>query len=119
MRAVGVALAPLLLSRICAQLCEAMSKDYFRTTRERMYGATLEMLSVSVPATTARWAAVREALEPFALDADARGASDTFLLGDRETYADVVAACWLGWARRIWGADTREWAELETWHGGR
>jgi glutathione S-transferase len=84
-----------------------------------MYGATLETLSVSVPATTARWAAVREALEPFARDANARGTSDAFLLGDRETSADVVAACWLGWARRIWGADTREWAELETWHGGR
>jgi len=70
-----------------------------------MYGATLETLSVSVPATTARWAAVRE--EPFARDADARGESDTFLFGDRETYADVVAACWLGWARRIWSLERR------------
>ena len=45
--------------------------------------------------------------------------SDTFLLGEQETYADVVAASWLGWARRIWGMDTLEWAELETWHDGR
>jgi glutathione S-transferase len=119
LRTVGVTLAPLLLSRIWAQLREERSKDYFRTTRERMYRTTLESLSAPGAATAARWAAVREALEPFARDADARGASDTFLLGERETYGDIVAACWLGWARRIWGADTREWAELETWHGGR
>jgi glutathione S-transferase len=119
MRAVGGALVPLLLSRIWAQLRDG-SKDYFRTTRERMFGGgSLEALSAPGAASAARWAAVREALEPFAREADASSASDTFLLGERETYADVVAACWLGWARRIWGADTREWAELETWHGGR
>ena len=69
--------------------------------------------------TAARWDAVREALEVFAKDADARGESDTFLFGERETYADIVVVGWLGWARRIWGADTQEWAEVERWHGGR
>ena len=121
-RSVATALAPLLLSRIWAHLRDdSGSKDYFRTTRERMFRGSLESFSAPGAATDARWIAVREALEPFARDADARvaGASDTFLLGERETYADVVAVCWLGWARRMWGADTREWAELETWHGGR
>ncbi|KAH9016896.1 hypothetical protein EDB85DRAFT_2155559 [Lactarius pseudohatsudake] len=100
---VGGALAPLLLLRIWAQLNEG-SKLYFRTARERMLGQP-------------RRAALREALEPFAKDADARGQSDMFLLGERETYADVVAACSLATGRRIWGVDTQEWAELETWHG--
>ena len=117
-RAVGAALAPLLLSRIWAQLYDG-SRDYFRTTRERMFGGPLERLSAPGAATAARWAAVGKALEPFARDADARGVSDTFLMGERETYADIVAAGWLGWARLVWGADTQEWAELETWHGGR
>ncbi|KAH8992597.1 hypothetical protein EDB86DRAFT_3079196 [Lactarius hatsudake] len=115
---VGDALAPLLLARIWAQLNEG-SKLYFRTARERMLGQSLESLTPPGAQTAARWAALREALEPFAKDADARGQSDTFLMGDRETYADVVAACWLATGRRIWGADTQEWAELETWHGGR
>jgi glutathione S-transferase len=84
-----------------------------------MFRGSLETFSTPGVDTAARWIAVREALEPFARDADARGASNTFLLGERETYADIVAACWLGWARRIWGTDTQEWAELETWHGGR
>jgi len=119
LRAVGVALAPLLLSRIWAQLRDERSKEFFRTTRERMYRATLESLSAPGACTAARWAAVREALEPFARDADSRGMSDMFLFGEQGTYADVVAACWLGWARRIWGADTLEWVELETWHDGR
>jgi glutathione S-transferase len=84
-----------------------------------MFGGPLERLSAPGAATAARWAAVGKALEPFARDADARGVSDTFLMGERETYADIIAAGWLGWARQVWGADTREWAELETWHGGR
>ena len=92
---------------------------FFRTTREHMFKKPLEAITPPGAATAARWAALREALEPFAKDADARGLSDTFLLNERETYADVVAAGWLAWARRIWGADTQEWAELETWHGGR
>lgn len=118
LRSVPTVLAPLLLSRIWTQLGDG-SKDYFRTTRERIFRGSLETFSTPGAATAARWIAVREALEPFARDADARGASDTFLLGERETYADVVAACWLGWARRMWGANTQEWAALETWHGGR
>lgn len=118
LRSVATTLAPLLLSRIWAQLHDG-SKDYFRTSRERIFRGSLETFSEPGPATAARWIAVREALEPFTRDADALGASDTFLLGERETFADVVAACWLGWVRRIWGSDTQEWAELETWHGGR
>ncbi|KAF8267330.1 hypothetical protein EI94DRAFT_1730814, partial [Lactarius quietus] len=107
------------VARALAKLLVARSKDYFRTTRERLFGQPLETLAPPGPLAAARWAAVREALEPFAKDADARGQSDTFLFGERETYADVVAVGWLGWARRTWGADTQEWAELETWHGGR
>lgn len=117
-RSVASALAPLLLARVWAQLNEE-SKHYFRTTRERTYGLPLEDITPPGAPTAARLATLREALEPFAKDADARGQSDTFLLGERETYADVVAACWLAWGRRHWGADTQEWTELETWHGGR
>ncbi|KAH9053959.1 hypothetical protein EDB83DRAFT_2521560 [Lactarius deliciosus] len=109
-RIVGGALAPLLLVHIWAQLNEG-SKLYFRTARERMLGQSLESLTLP--------GALREALKPFAKDADAREQSEAFLLGERETYADVVAACWLAVGRRIWGTDTQEWAELETWHGGR
>jgi glutathione S-transferase len=118
LRSVATALAPLLFSRIWVQLHDG-SKDYFRRSRERIFRGPLETFSEPGAATAARWIAVREALEPFTKDADARGASDTFLLGERETFADVVAACWLGSVRRIWGADTQEWAELEKWHGGR
>ncbi|KAH9057468.1 hypothetical protein EDB87DRAFT_1088676 [Lactarius vividus] len=116
-RSVGV-LAPLLLLRIWAQLNEG-SRSYFRTTREGMLGQSLESFTPHSAQTATHWTALREALEPFAKDADARGQSDTFLLGERETYADVVAVGWLATGRRIWGADTQEWAELETWHGGR
>jgi glutathione S-transferase len=115
---VARALAKLLVARTWAQLNEE-SKPYFRSTRERLFGQTLESLTPPGAGTVARWAAVRSALEPFAKDADARGQSDTFLFGERETYADIVVVGWLGWARRVWGPDTQEWAEVETWHGGR
>ncbi|KAI0299674.1 core histone H2A/H2B/H3/H4-domain-containing protein [Multifurca ochricompacta] len=118
-RSVANPLTPLLLSRVWAQLNEA-DKENFRITRERTYKASLESLSEPGEVASARWATVREGLEAFAKEADARGVSDTFLFGERETYADVVVVCWLGWARLIWGADTPEWVELEgVWHGGR
>jgi len=117
-RTVAFTLLALLLPRIWQQLNDA-SKEYFRTTRERMFQQPLEAVSPPGERTVARWAALRDALEPFARDADVRGMSETFLFGERETYADVVAACWLAWLRRMWGADTQEWAELQTWHGGR
>jgi glutathione S-transferase len=77
-----------------------------------MFRGSLETFSVPGAAIAARWIAVREALEPFARAADALGASDAFLLGEQETYVDVVAVCWLGWARWMWGADTQEWADM-------
>ena len=115
---VGRALAKLLVARTWAQLNDA-SKPYFRTVRERQFGQSLKSLVPPGAGTAARWDALREALEVFAKDADARGQSETFLFGERETYADVVVVGWLGWARRMWGADTQEWAEVERWHGGR
>ena len=115
---VARSLAKLLVARTWAQLNDA-SKPYFRTTRERLFGQSLESLVPPGAGTAARWDAVREALEVFAKEADARGQSETFLFGERETYADVVVVGWLIWTRRMWGADTQEWAEVERWHGGR
>ncbi|KAI9430546.1 hypothetical protein H4582DRAFT_2016366 [Lactarius indigo] len=115
---VPAVLRPLLMLRIWEQLNEG-SKSYFRMLCERMCGMPLEEITPPGAPTAARWAALREALEPFAKDADARGQSDTFLFGERETYADVTAVGWLAFTRGTWGADTQEWAELETWHGGR
>ncbi|KAI0258191.1 hypothetical protein BC834DRAFT_912706 [Gloeopeniophorella convolvens] len=113
-RKVGGALAPLLIARVHAQLVTPEARAYFRTSRERMFRGRLEELP-----TPARWAALRDALAAFAREADARGASDTFLLGERETYADVIAYGWLGWARRLWGAEAPEWREVGQWDGGR
>ncbi|KAI0258195.1 hypothetical protein BC834DRAFT_912723 [Gloeopeniophorella convolvens] len=105
---VGVLLVP-----IHDQLNEA-SKSYFRKTRESAFGAPLE--SFGKPE---EWIAVRDTLAPIAAAADARGESDTFLVGKTETYADFVAAGWLVFARSVLGADTPEWKEVEKWDGGR
>ncbi|KAI0260635.1 hypothetical protein BC834DRAFT_899367 [Gloeopeniophorella convolvens] len=103
----------LLVARVHNQLNDA-SKPYFRKTREELLGAPLGHFD-----TPEQWILVRDALAPIAAAADARGESDTFLVGKTETYADVVAAAWLGWVRRMCGAGTQEWAEVEKWHGGR
>jgi hypothetical protein len=93
---VAVTVALLLLSQISAQLCRERSKDHFCTTPEYMYRTSLKSLSVPCAATIACWATVHEVLELFARDADVHRMLDTFLLGEWETYANVVAACWLG-----------------------
>ncbi|KAH9008850.1 hypothetical protein EDB83DRAFT_2681154 [Lactarius deliciosus] len=75
--------------------------------RERMLGQSLESLTLPGAQAAARCARHSNRSQ----DADAREQSEAFLLGERETYADVVAACWLAVGRRIWGTDTQEWAE--------
>ncbi|KAI0258196.1 hypothetical protein BC834DRAFT_944651 [Gloeopeniophorella convolvens] len=102
-----------MLQRIYDQLNDA-SKPYFLRTRESKWGAPLSKYE-----TPEQWAAVRDTLAPIAAAADARGESDTFLVGKKETYADFIAAAWLEWVRRMWGADTPEWEELAKWDGGR
>ena len=76
---VGRALAKLLVARTWAQLNDA-SKPYFRMVRERQFGQSLESLVQPGAGTAARWDALREALEVFAKDADARGQSETFFV---------------------------------------
>ncbi|KAI0258198.1 hypothetical protein BC834DRAFT_1046018 [Gloeopeniophorella convolvens] len=103
----------LLAARTHNQLNDA-SKPYFRRTREELLGAPIGQFD-----TPEQWIVVRDTLAPIAAAADARGESDTFLVGKTETYADIIAAAWLGWVRRMCGAGTQEWAEVEKWHGGR
>ncbi|KAI0258201.1 hypothetical protein BC834DRAFT_847528 [Gloeopeniophorella convolvens] len=116
-RAFSTSVAPpslgLVVVRVHNQLNDA-SKAYFSRMCEEPLGAPIDQFG-----TPEHWILVRDALAPIAAAADARGESDTFLVGKTETYADIIAAAWLGWARRMCGAGTQEWAEVEKWHGGR
>ncbi|KAI0258192.1 hypothetical protein BC834DRAFT_944641 [Gloeopeniophorella convolvens] len=114
MLSVVMNLAPLVVASVCAQLVTPKGRAFFRRSRERLFHGRLEELP-----TPARWIAMRDGLAALAQKADERGASDTFLFGERETYADVVVYAWLAWGRRMWGRGSPEWKEIERWDGGR
>jgi glutathione S-transferase len=118
MPTVARALAKLLVARTWAQLNEG-SKHYFRTTRERLFGQPLERspyLAHPPPRAGPRCARLSSRSRRMRTHAGSRIRS---LLGERETYADVVAVGWLAGDAGSGAPDTQEWAELETWHGGR
>ncbi|KAI0262605.1 hypothetical protein BC834DRAFT_383009 [Gloeopeniophorella convolvens] len=93
------------------------SGEYFRTTREKMFGKRLEELS-GTPEVRAR--VVQELLDALKdlgtwLDASGR----EFLGGDNVSYADVVVAANFRWMRTLLGDDGEEWKAVRAFQDGR
>jgi glutathione S-transferase len=107
-------MAPLCIPRTYAQL-NAASQPYFRSTREAFWGLTLEEMAPA-DKQAALWTALERALDRF--DGYTRGPG-TFVAGERMTYADVLMAGWLLWVKYLFGEESKEWKQVESWHGGR
>ncbi|MGE0723521.1 MAG: glutathione S-transferase N-terminal domain-containing protein [Alphaproteobacteria bacterium] len=108
------AVNPILFRTIVADIHDRLlpeDKDYFRASRERRLGMTLEAAQAAAPAHVP---ALQAALEPLRQVV----AVEPFLAGDRPLYADYVAVGSLLWARAtsprpILAADdpVRAWVE--------
>ncbi|KAI0050893.1 hypothetical protein FA95DRAFT_1486454 [Auriscalpium vulgare] len=108
---------PLMVARTYGQLNE-QSKGYFRRTREKTFKSKLEDIATPEKLPLL-WTAFRDGLGEFDKFARASGESGVFFTGKQLTYADFIVAGWLVWTKRLWGADSREWQDLQEWHDGR
>ncbi|KAI0372258.1 hypothetical protein BV20DRAFT_940572 [Pilatotrama ljubarskyi] len=95
------------------------SEAYFRTTREARFGVKLEELAPPGPKREKHWSGVQHAFHTYAQWLETDGTDKLFFTGDKIAYADVTIAAYLVWLRVILGADSKEWADLRTWDGGR
>ncbi|KAI0063449.1 hypothetical protein BV25DRAFT_1824558 [Artomyces pyxidatus] len=108
---------PLMMTRVINQLNDA-SKGFFRETREARLKAKLEDLAPPEK-QEALWGKLRGALGKFDAYAKFGGTEMPYFAGARMTYADMLAAGWLVWMKRLWGPQSKEWKALEGWHDGR
>ncbi|OJT03278.1 hypothetical protein TRAPUB_6146 [Trametes pubescens] len=93
---------------------------YFRATREATFGGPLQEIAPLGSAKREKhWAGVKKAFSAFARWIQADGVDKPFLLGDLIGFADVTLASFLVFMRVVLGEDSKEWADLKTWDGGR
>lgn len=118
-------IAPLLTPRMLP-LLSPTSQAYWRSTREALFGTTLEELSPSHKHATQR-AELERAFGVIASWLDAAGDGRTTFIGGetvvdgrlRVSHADLCIAGTLEWIRAVFGNNSEEWRALERWHGGR
>ncbi|TFY77038.1 hypothetical protein EWM64_g6974 [Hericium alpestre] len=105
------------LVRIAASL-NPRSGEYFRRTREVMFGKPLEEIAPA-PVAVALW---KKALEGFSRIHgwyNANGEGKVFFMGDAPSWADVVLVSVLAWIRVFNGSESKEWKELMAADEGR
>ncbi|KAJ3517323.1 hypothetical protein NLJ89_g584 [Agrocybe chaxingu] len=114
-------LAPLwafILPAVCTIL-NPRSEEYFRRTREATFGKTLEELVPKEEVAVAEWAKYQNALTEVGKWYEKNGGKGPYLLGDTLSWGDLVVAGYTVWLRIIWGEDSSQWRDIESWNEGR
>jgi glutathione S-transferase len=88
---------------------------FVKGLREELFGDTLENLAKN-PQT--HWDGLRDAYGTVVLPIYEK-AEGIFLKGSEPAWADFVTASWLLSVKLFYGADSKEWKFVETWHEGR
>lgn len=113
----------LLSPKMCAEL-NPPSAAFYRT-KERQYGGTMEEMSPEGSARRAElWDTVKDGLSTLAKMYDANGVGKDgrekpWFFGDAFSFADMILAGYLLWAKIVLGEDSEEWRALAGWDGGR
>ncbi|VDC01290.1 unnamed protein product [Peniophora sp. CBMAI 1063] len=89
---------------------------FFRKTREGIFKMSLEE-QTSPERVQASWAALRKGLSRMAKYTPP--GETYFAGGDTPTYPDCVMAAYLVWMKRMFGRDSPEWREIESFDQGR
>lgn len=100
------------------KILEPASQPYFRATRELTFGAKLEDIVPSYGEEKA-WKALEDGFQLVSSWYDANAEGSLFIFGDSITFADVIIAGRLIWARVTFGEDSKEWATIAGWQNGR
>ncbi|KAI0354607.1 hypothetical protein OH77DRAFT_1590389 [Trametes cingulata] len=122
MFAIETAMAPIarLVMPVAYDRLNDASKAHFKTYREKVLGGNL--LEWSPPGSAVRKEQMKQlqaGLGRIAGWLSANGKDSNFFMGDKPTFADMMLAARLMWAKRILGEESEEWKEIESWDGGR
>ncbi|KZP34726.1 hypothetical protein FIBSPDRAFT_924148 [Athelia psychrophila] len=93
------------------------SEDYCRITKRPKSGVTLEEVELKGEARDEQWKKVREGHERIA-DWFSKNEEGSFVMGKDISFADLVLASFLGWARITFGQESGEWKTVLMWQDG-
>ena len=95
------------------------SDAYFRTTREAMFGMTMENMAPTGAEREMEWAKVKAVFNTVDGWLQSAKADGPYLLGGGPGFADLVVASFVLWMKNIWGDGSVEWEDIKTWNEGR
>ena len=96
-----------------------VSEEYFRRTREILFGQKLEDVVPTGNARTEEWGKFEKALtsaHSYLVLTDKKG---PYVLGDTISWSDLVLFCFLNFFKSIFGENSKEWKDIASWNGGR
>lgn len=95
------------------------SQEYFRSTREAVFGKLEEMAPVG-PVRDGRMKDLRDAFSTIAKWHEMDGVPKEFVMGDKMCYADLTIAAFLLPMKKVLGENSEEWQAInKQWDGGR
>ncbi|KAA1474750.1 hypothetical protein DENSPDRAFT_824838 [Dentipellis sp. KUC8613] len=93
------------------------SREYFRRTREEIFGMKLEEITPEGPERDRAW---KEVLEGLTLISKWEAAGKcVFMMGDTPSFADIVMLSQLQWIKTMVGTGSKEWKDVMVADGGR
>ena len=95
------------------------SEEYFRRTREILFGKKLEDVIPTGNAWTEQWGKFEKGIttiDSYWASTDEKG---PYILGDTISWSDLVLFSFLYWFKLIWGENSKEWKDIASWNGGR
>lgn len=95
------------------------SQEYFRRTREKSLRKTLEDLAPKGEAAVVEWAQFRDGLGKANAWYVKNGGQGPYLLGETQSWGDIIVASYFKWMRVVWGDDSQQWKDISFWNNGR
>ncbi|PCH40177.1 acyl-CoA N-acyltransferase [Wolfiporia cocos MD-104 SS10] len=95
------------------------SAAYFARAKELETGLQIQEFSPDGAIREMQWKELQEAFAKMSQWMSMDGTERQFFMGDKTCYADITVASWMVWMKRCLGANSHEWAQVETWDGGR
>lgn len=106
---------PRVMMKVVFSILNPASQGYFRTTREKRLGQTIESLDEGAEQ---QWEKAAEVYSKFAGWYDMNG-SGPFIQGDSLTYADINVAAVFSLYGNMTNRESEQWKKMLTWDGGR
>ncbi|KJA24356.1 hypothetical protein HYPSUDRAFT_162101, partial [Hypholoma sublateritium FD-334 SS-4] len=94
------------------------SQVYYRTTREKAWGKTLEDITPSGDDRAGQWKKVEAGFSGMAVWYSKKSGGGPFMMGSQVSWVDFVVGGHLMWFNKAWRDDDPKWKAIMLWNSG-